>query len=58
MLEWKIVRIGVLKEPANENRVSLVPESVKKLLKIGFEIVIETDAGRNSHNIDHDYLNA
>ena len=52
------MRIGVLKEPANENRVSLVPESVKKLLKIGFEVVIETDAGKNSHNIDNDYTNA
>ena len=52
------MRIGVLKEPANENRVSLVPESVKKLLKIGYEVVIETDAGRNSHNFDHDYLSA
>ena len=51
------MRIGVLKEPTNENRVSLVPDSVKKLRKIGFEVVIENDAGINSHNSDDDYLN-
>ncbi len=52
------MRIGVLKEPTIENRVSLVPESVKKLQKVGFEVVVESDAGLNSHNSDEDYLKA
>ena len=39
------MRVGVLKEVEGENRVSIVPGSLKKLKKMGFEVVIETGAG-------------
>ena len=31
---------------------------LRNSVKIGFEVVIESDAGLNSHNSDEDYLNA
>ena len=43
-----IMKLGVLKEPADETRVAIVPTSMKKLLKAGFEVIIETGAGRLS----------
>jgi len=49
------MRVGVLKEVEGENRVSIVPGSLKKLNKLGFEVVIETGAGNTSHNSDADY---
>ena len=49
------MRVGVLKEVEGENRVSIVPSSLKKLNKLGFEVVIETGAGNTSHNSDADY---
>ena len=49
------MRVGVLKEVEGENRVSIVPGSLKKLNKLGFEVVIETGAGNSSHNSDADY---
>ncbi|MBF92681.1 MAG: NAD(P)(+) transhydrogenase (Re/Si-specific) subunit alpha [Euryarchaeota archaeon] len=49
------MRLGVLKEPDNENRVSIVPGSIKKLKKLGFDIIVESGAGARSHNSDSDY---
>ncbi len=49
------MRIGVLKEPDNENRVSIVPSSIKKLQKIGFEIFVEAGLGEKSHYMDDEY---
>ncbi|HIG34407.1 MAG TPA: NAD(P) transhydrogenase subunit alpha [Candidatus Poseidoniales archaeon] len=49
------MRVGVLKEAEGENRVSIVPGSLKKLNKFGFEVVVETGAGTISHNTDGDY---
>ena len=49
------MRVGVLKEVEGENRVSIVPGSLKKLKKMGFEVVIESGAGIISHNSDSDY---
>ena len=41
------VKIGVPREIAEgESRVGLVPETVGKLVKDGFEILVETGAGR------------
>ena len=51
------MRLGVLKEPDNENRVSIVPGSIKKLKKLGFDIIGEYGAGARSHNSDSDYGN-
>ena len=52
------MRLGVLKENEGENRVSIVPGSLKKLKKMGFEVVVEAGAGTISHNSDSDYENS
>ena len=52
------MRLGVLKEIEGENRVSIVPGSLKKLKKMGFEVVVEVGAGTISHNSDSDYENS
>ncbi len=45
----------MLKEPVGENRVSLVPNSYKKLNKLGFELTVESGAGEISHYSDNEY---
>ena len=50
------MRLGVLKEPQYENRVSIVPASVKKLVKLGFDVIVEQGAGQNSHYMDDEYV--
>ena len=52
------MRLGVLKEPVGENRVSLVPNSYKKLDKLGFELTVESGAGKISHYSDNEYQTA
>ena len=43
------LRIGIPKEiKAGENRVALTPDSANKLIKKGFEVFIEKDAGINA----------
>ena len=49
------MRLGVLKEPKGENRVSIVPSSIKKLAKHGFEVLVESGAGQLAHHSDRDY---
>ncbi len=52
------VKVGVPKEVAEgENRVGLVPETVEKLVKEGFEVLVETGAGRD-YNLDENYEEA
>jgi NAD(P) transhydrogenase subunit alpha len=52
------VKIGVPREIAEgENRVGLVPETVGKLIKDGFEVLVETGAGRD-YNLDENYEEA
>jgi H+-translocating NAD(P) transhydrogenase subunit alpha len=52
------VRIGVPKEVLEgERRVGLVPETVARLLKEGFEVVVESGAGRD-YNLDANYEEA
>jgi NAD(P) transhydrogenase subunit alpha len=52
------MKVGVPKEVAEgETRVGLVPETVGKLVKDGFEVLVETGAGRN-YNIDENYEEA
>tara|TARA_B100000029_G_scaffold336132_1_gene328222 strand:+ start:678 stop:1880 length:1203 start_codon:yes stop_codon:yes gene_type:complete len=53
--EGDVLRVGVLKEVEGENRVSIVPGSLKKLNKLGFQVVVESAAGTASHNSDEDY---
>ena len=52
------MKLGVPMEPAGETRVAIAPSSMKKLLKAGFEVLIEKDAGKSSNNLDSDYESA
>ena len=49
------MKLGVLKEPQGETRVAIVPTSLKKLLKAGFEVVVEAGAGTAANYHDSDY---
>lgn len=49
------MRIGVPKEPENESRVAIVPGSMKKLTKAGFEVLVEKGAGINANYSDSQY---
>jgi H+-translocating NAD(P) transhydrogenase subunit alpha len=52
------MKVGVPKEIAEgETRVGLVPETVGKLVKDGFEVLVETGAGRD-YNLDENYEEA
>ena len=52
------MRLGVLTEPEGENRVAIVPNSVKKLMKKGLEVFIQKGAGEKSNYSNSDYLEA
>ena len=53
------MKIGVLKESKErENRVALSPDLVKKCIKAGFEVQIESGAGAGSSFSDEAYQNA
>ena len=50
------MRIGVPKETAkNETRVAIVPVSIPKLKKLGFEVIIQEGAGKLSGYSDSEY---
>jgi H+-translocating NAD(P) transhydrogenase subunit alpha len=52
------VKVGVPREVAEgEERVGLVPETVGRLVKEGFEVLVETGAGRD-YNLDENYEEA
>ncbi len=51
--------IGILKETTkNEFRVSANVETVKKLIKLNHQVIIEKDSGLNSSITDQEYINA
>lgn len=51
------MKIAVLKEiEEDENRVALIPDSIKRLSKNGFELLIEHNAGLASGHSDQDYI--
>src|SRR5215831_1244947 len=50
-----MIAIGVPAEAADEPRIGLTPETVKKLVKAGAEITIRSGAGERSHFLDQDY---
>lgn len=52
------MKIGVPMEPEGETRVAIVPGSMKKLQKAGFEIVIEKGAGTLANYSDAEYTDA
>jgi NAD(P) transhydrogenase subunit alpha len=47
--------IGVLKEPSDETRVSLLPEAVATLTKKGISVLVEQGAGDKTFSSDADY---
>ncbi len=50
------MKLAVLRERRdNEKRVAATPESVKKLIGLGFDVVVEKDAGAKAHISDADY---
>ncbi|MGH3144407.1 MAG: NAD(P) transhydrogenase subunit alpha [Rubrobacter sp.] len=52
------MKVGVPRETAEgEQRVGLVPETVTRLVKDGFEVLVESGAGRD-YNLDEDYESA
>ncbi len=52
------MKIGILKEPAFESRVSLLPESVAALRKKGIEVLFENGCGEKAFAVDEDYEQA
>ena len=49
------MKLGVLVESGDETRVAIVPNSIPKLSKLGFEVIIESGAGQNAHHSDSEY---
>jgi NAD(P) transhydrogenase subunit alpha len=50
--------IGVLKEPSDETRVSLLPEAVTTLAKKGISVLVESGAGEKAFADDESYQKA
>jgi NAD(P) transhydrogenase subunit alpha len=49
------MRLGVLIEAGDETRVAIVPNSIPKLTKLGFEVMVEAGAGISAHHPDSEY---
>lgn len=53
------IRLGILKEiTPGERRVALVPDVVARLVKDGFEVLVEKGAGKSAYYTDEMYGNA
>ncbi len=53
------MKIGVLKEiHAGEKRVATTPDVAEKLIKLGFEVVVEAGAGEAANFSDKSYIDA
>lgn len=53
------MKIGVINvTEAHEKRVALTPDAVKKLRKLGFEVIVESGAGREAYYTDSAYEEA
>ncbi len=50
--------IGILKEPTEDKRVVILPEIAGQLVKINFEVCVETGAGNSAFAADADYVAA
>lgn len=48
--------IGILKEPSFESRVSMLSGEVAALVKTGFTVWVEKDAGLKAFCVDEDYI--
>mgnify|MGYP001349273313 FL=1 len=49
------MKLGVITEPEGENRVAIVPNSIPKLSKAGFQVLVESGAGSSSSYSDAEY---
>ncbi|MEE2812535.1 MAG: NAD(P) transhydrogenase subunit alpha [Candidatus Thermoplasmatota archaeon] len=49
------MKLGVLVEGGGETRVAIVPNSIPKLMKKGFEVSVESGAGISAHHSDSEY---
>jgi NAD(P) transhydrogenase subunit alpha len=49
---------GILKEPAGENRVILLPEAVAELIRKKVEVWVESGAGTTAYSSDEQYSSA
>ena len=47
--------IGILKEPDGENRVAALPEIASQLVKMNFEVLVESSAGEKAFASDESY---
>ncbi len=53
------MRLGVVKETfPGERRVSIIPQVVPALIKMGFEVIVESGAGLGAYYSDEDYKNS
>ena len=53
------MKAGIVREVrAGERRVAGTPDTVRKLIKLGFEVLVETDAGIEARLTDADYTAA
>ena len=50
--------IGILKEPEFDNRVSLIPDAIKTLIKLKTNILVEKGAGEKAMVEDAEYIEA
>jgi NAD(P) transhydrogenase subunit alpha len=51
-----MVKIGILKENYKaEKRVAMIPQFIKKLIELGYEVFVEKSAGENSFYHDSEY---
>ncbi len=58
-VQHKSIKIGIPKETfADECRVAATPETVKKLQKMGFEVLVETGAGAKANFPDEAFIQA
>lgn len=54
-----MMKLGIPKEIfLDEKRVAATPASVLKLIKLGYEVVIQSSAGKSAHYDDQDYIDA
>ncbi len=53
-----MARLGIVKEGSDETRVSATPDTVAKLLALGYEVVVERGAGAASSFPDSQYKTA
>ncbi len=50
--------IGILKEPAGENRVAMLPGEVAVMKKMGVEVLVEHNAGERAYATDKAFMEA